>query len=44
VYTSYIKVFFLLGELRKMELKENENSMRIEWEMKVKMKEIDLEY
>jgi len=27
-----------------MDLKENENSMRIEWEMKVKMKEIDLEY
>jgi hypothetical protein len=33
-----------LSELRKMDLKENENSMRIEWEMKVKMKEIDLEY
>jgi len=27
-----------------MDLKENENSMRIKWEMKVKMKEIDLEY
>jgi hypothetical protein len=33
-----------LSELRKMDLKENENLMRIEWEMKVKMKEIDLEY
>jgi hypothetical protein len=33
-----------LSELRKMDLKENENSMRIKWEMKVKMKEIDLEY
>jgi hypothetical protein len=33
-----------LSELRKMDLKENENSMRIEWEMKVKMKDIDLEY